>query len=124
MLKQVRSLQWPQWILNEKHFNTRRSGKTVKDCNSSDVWVKNERQRTKNEEPPLSNSLVNSSKRLSRPDICKKQQDLQLSMNLTRVFVFYNPPPSRPNPKGRKPRLPSKSLKMLSRKERQEVSRL
>ena len=123
MLKQVRSLQWPQWILNEKHFNTRRLGKTVKDCNSSDVWVKNERQRTKNEEPPLSNSLVNSSKRLSRPDICKKQQDLQLSMNLTRVFVFYTPPP-RPNPKCKKTRLPSKSLKTLSRKERQKVSRL
>ena len=89
-----------------------------------DVWVENESQRPKNEDPPPSKSLINSLKRLSGREICKKQQDLQLSMNLTRVFVFYNPPSSRPNPKGRKPRLPSKSLKMLSRKERQEVSRL
>ena len=58
-----------------------------------DVWVENESQRPKNEDPPPSKSLINSSKRLSRPEICKKQQDLQLSMNLTRVFVFYNPPP-------------------------------
>ena len=43
-----------------------------------DVWVENESQRPKNEDPPPSKSLINSSKRLSRPEICKKQQDLQL----------------------------------------------
>ena len=43
-----------------------------------DVWVENESQRPKNEDPPPSKSLINSSKRLSRPEICKKQQNLQL----------------------------------------------
>ena len=86
-----------------------------------DVWVENESQRSKNEKPPPSKSLINSSKRLSPPEICKQQQDLQLSMNLTRVFGFYTPSPL---PNVKKPRLLSKSLKMLPRKKRQTVSRL
>ena len=86
-----------------------------------DVWVENESQRSKNEKPPPSKSLINSSKRLSQPEICKQQQDLQLSMNLTRVFGFYTPSPL---PNVKKPRLLSKSLKMLPRKKRQTVSRL
>ena len=43
-------------------------------------------------------------------------------MNFTGVFGFYTPPP--PLPKVNKPRLPSKSLKMLPRKKKQTVSRL
>ena len=45
--------------------------------------------------PPKKKSLINSKKRLSQAEVCKKQQDLHLPINLTRVFVFifYNPAP-------------------------------
>ena len=78
MLKQVISLQWPQWI---RMKNTSTRGGRVKQLRILtvlDVWVENESQRPKNEDPPPSKSLINSSNRLSRPEICKKQQDLQL----------------------------------------------
>ena len=84
-----------------------------------DVWVENESQRPKNEDPPPSKSLINSLKRPSGPEICKKQQDLQLSMNLTRVFVFYNPPSplSAPTPKVENQDYPQNHLKcFLERK--------
>ena len=50
---------------------------------------------------------MNVKKRLYQPELCKKQQDLHLSINLTRVFIFYKNPP-----KGRKLRPSTKSLKM------------
>ena len=101
MLKQLSYIapaQWPQWISMK---STSTQGGRVKQLRIStvlDVWVENESQRPKNEDPPPSKSLINSLKRLSGREICKKQQDLQLSMNLTRVFVFYNRPPPPPQP--------------------------
>ena len=94
MLEQVISLQWPQWIRMKSTATRGGRAKQLRISTVLDVWVENERQRPKNEDPPLSKSLINSSKRLSRPEICKKQQDFQLSMNLTRVFVFNTPPPT------------------------------
>lgn len=56
--------------------------------------------------PPKKKLLINSKKRLSQAEVCKKQQDLHLPINLTRVFVFifYTPPP--PLPQYRKQRPP------------------
>ena len=119
MLKQVRSLRWSQWIRVKSKLTRGGRAKQSRIATVVDVWVENENQRPKNEDSPLLKSLLNSSKRLSRPS--KKQQDLKLSINLTKVFDFYNLPPS---PKCRKPRLPSNSPKMLSCKKRQTVSRL
>ena len=93
MLKQVRSLQGPRWIRMKSTATRGGRAKQLRISTVLDVWVENESQRLKNEDPPPSKSLINSSKRLSRPEICKKQQDLQLSMNLTRVFGYYIPPP-------------------------------
>ena len=55
--------------------------------------------------PPPSKSLINIQKRVSRPQMCKRQQYLQLCKISTRVFVFYTIPPVC-----RKRRPPSKSL--------------
>ena len=100
MLKQVISLQGQQWIRMKTTATRGGRAKQLRISTVLDVWVENESQRPKNEDPPPSKSLINSSKRLSRPEMCKKQQDLQLSMNLSRVFVFYNPPPPpAPTPK-------------------------
>jgi len=38
---------------------------------------------------PPSKLLMNVKKRLYQPELCKKQQDFHLSINLTRVFIFY-----------------------------------
>ena len=75
MLKQVTSLQWPQWIRMKTTSTRGGRAKQLRISTALDVWVENESQRPKNEESKL---LINSSKRLSRPEICKKQQDLQL----------------------------------------------
>ena len=78
MLKQVISLQGPQWIRMKGTATRGGRAKQLRISTVLDVWVENESQRLKNEDPPPSKSLINSSKRLSRPEICKKQQDLQL----------------------------------------------
>ena len=59
-------------------------------------------------------SLITSKKRLSHAEVCKKQQELHLPINLTRVFVFifYTPPPLYPNVENKDP--PKKHLKMAS----------
>ena len=103
---------------NENYCNTRRSSKTVKDFNSFGRVGRKRKPRNQNRRPPPpSKSLINSLKRLSGPEICKKQQDLQLSMNLTRVFVFYNPPPPAPTPKVENQDSPQNHLKcFLERK--------
>ena len=64
--------------------------------------------------PPKKKSLINSKKRLSQAEVCKKQQDLHLPINLTRVFVsiFYTPTPLYPNIENKDP--PKKHLKMAS----------
>lgn len=64
--------------------------------------------------PPKKKLLINSKKRLSQAEVCKKQQDLHLPINLTRVFVFifYTPPPLYPNIENKDP--PKKHLKMAS----------
>ena len=69
-------------------------------------WVENEdlRPKTQKRRPP-SKSLINIQKGVSRPQMCKKQQYLQLYKISTRVFVFYTIPPVC-----RKRRPPSKSL--------------
>ena len=76
-------------------------------------WVENKNLRPKNKEAPRQKkkSLINSKKRLSQPEVCKKQQDLHLPINLNRVFVFifYTPSPY-PNVENKDP--PKKHLKM------------
>ena len=117
MLKQVISLQGQQWIRMKTTATRGGRAKQLRISTVLDVWVENESQRPKNEDPPPSKSLINSLKRLSGREICKKQQDLQLSMNLTRVFVFYNPPPPAPTPKVENQDSPQNHLKcFLERK--------
>ena len=62
--------------------------------------------------PPKKKSLINSKKRLSQAEVCKKQQDLHLPINLTRVFVFIFYTPLYPNVENKDP--PKKHLKMAS----------
>ena len=75
-----------------------------------------QRPKTQKQRGPLpkKKSLINSKKRLSQAEVCKKQQDLHLPINLTRVFVFifYTPPPLYPNVENKDP--PTKHLKMAS----------
>ena len=78
MLKQVISLQGQHWISMKSTATRGGRAKQLRISTVLDVWVENESQRPKNEDPPPSKSLINSSKRLSRPEICKKQQNLQL----------------------------------------------
>ena len=71
---------------NENYCNTRRSGKTVKDFNSFGRVGRKRKPKIQNEKPPPSKSLINSSNRLSRPEMCKKQQDLQINKISTNGF--------------------------------------
>ena len=52
MLKQVRSLQWPQWIRMKSTSTRGGRVKQLRILTVLDVWVENESQGTKTEEPP------------------------------------------------------------------------
>ena len=52
MLKQVISLQWPQWIRMKSTSTRGGRVKQLRILTVLDVWVENESQGTKTEEPP------------------------------------------------------------------------
>ena len=76
-------------------------------------WVEKEDLRRKTQKrrplPPPSKSTIRNGYLDLTSEMCKKQQDLQLSMKLTRIFVFYIPPPP-PNVENEDPPPPQNHL--------------